>query len=85
MRVRRKTTADGISVAVVDYSRAKCMVHGGKLRDCHCPMWMADDDWMAERSVVRFRRLGRLYARRRDEAVLAAIRGVPPAGADGEG
>lgn len=68
-RLRKQT--DGL--AVMDFSRVRCELHGVKLRECGCNLIWADQQWMHERILVRARRLGRLYARRREMAILAAL------------
>lgn len=75
MGVRRITDDNGKPVASCDYSRAKCVIHGGKLRDCGCSSLFVDTDWIRERNLVRMRRMGRVYGRAREKQIMEAVFG----------
>jgi hypothetical protein len=72
MSTRKSPDGHGI---VCDFSRAKCELHGGKLRECGChPLW-ADREWMEQRSTIRIRRRAAVYRRAYERRILEQVFG----------
>lgn len=63
---------------MTSYRNAPCELHGVKLKDCGCSAEWADYDWLFERSNIRARRLGRLYAQAENRRFAESLFGQQP-------